>query len=280
MAKDNLSKLPLSIKLRLLLACLLGISFMVSAKQSQISPLIMPHDRVALVIGNSQYPSGSLKNPANDARLMAATLTQLGFQVEFYTDLEQTEMVRHIFDFYHHKATKSALRLVYFAGHGLQFEGRNYLLPVDANPAVPAEIPNNSFMLDELRQGLDSLKEGASIIILDTCRVKLCPFGKCRGVMSSLGLSSERRSSGTLIAYATGPGLLASDGKEAEHSLYTQILTEMMTTPGLSVEKLFRILTEEVFRRSGGQQKPEFVNGLMGDEICFKTGALGECPSR
>jgi uncharacterized caspase-like protein len=186
----------------------------------------------------------------------------------------------HVFDFFHHKASNSELRLIYFAGHGVQLEGRNYLIPTDANLGLPSEIPHTGFMLNELRRSLDSLQQGASIIILDTCRVTLCPVGQCRGVMSSLGLSNERKSSGTLIAYSTGPGQLASDNAENEHSLYTQVLLELIATPGQPVEKLFRKLTEEVFQRSGGLQKPEFVDGLMGAEICLKAGSHGQCPTK
>jgi uncharacterized caspase-like protein len=247
-------------------------------KPEQFIPIAATANRVALVIGNGQYTTGNLKNPTNDAELMAKTLASQGFEVEYYTNLDQKSMVQRVFDFYHHKAARSALRVVYYAGHGVQYEGHNYLIPIDANVAVSSEIPNTSFMLDELRRNLDALKQGASIIILDTCRVTLCPFGKCRNAMSSLAMTNERRSSGTLIAYSTGPGLPASDGQQAEHSLYTQILTELLPTPGLPVEKLFRRLTEEVFQRSNGQQKPEFVDGLMGDEICFNTAEVGMCP--
>lgn len=243
-------------------------------KQESIIPAIT-HQRVALVIGNAKYAVDSLKNPENDAQAMAKTLAGLGFEVDYFTNLNQQEMIQHIFDFYHHKAAKSPLRVVYYAGHGIQYEGRNYLIPVDANLAVPAAIPQASFMLDELRRGLDGLQQGASIVILDTCRVTVCPVKPCRGVMSSLGLSNERKSSGTLIAYSTGPGFPANDGGQTEHSLYTQVLLELLEIPGLPVEKLFRRLTEAVFQRSGGQQKPEFVDGLMGGEICFKTGI---CP--
>lgn len=259
---------------------ILSFSHSSFAKKQEIPrPIPDLNQRVALVIGNGKYSTGRLKNPEHDAQAVAKTLALLGFEVDYYENLDQQGMVQHIFDFYHHKAAKSTLRLVYYAGHGIQYEGRNYLIPVDTNLAVPSEIPQNSFMLDELRSSLDGLKNGASIIILDTCRVTLCPVGRCRGVMSSLGLTNERRSSGTLIAYSTGPGRQASDGDALENSLYTQILTELMPAPGLPVEKLFRRLTEEVFQRSGGQQKPEFVDGLMGDEICFKTGPLGQCPS-
>ncbi len=278
MAKNLLLKSMLLQNLLMLMLSLgMTLPVMAAIKGSPFLPANQV-ERVALVIGNSQYSIGNLKNPVNDAQLMAKTLSGLGFKVDYYANLDQKAMVQQMFDFYHHKAAKSTLRLIYYAGHGLQYEGRNYLIPVDANLSVSAQIPQNSFMLDELRRSLDGLKQGASIIILDTCRVTYCPFGRCRNPMSSLALTSERRSSGTLIAYSTGPGLKASDGMAAEHSLYTQILAELLPTPGLSVEKLFRRLTEEVFQRSGGRQKPEFVDGLMGDEICFKTGTLGQCP--
>lgn len=248
-------------------------------KLIRIDPIATHPKRVALVIGNSRYNIGNLKNPEHDAQAVKNALVALGFQVDYFTNLDQKGMVQQVFDFYHHKATNSDLRLIYFAGHGVQFEGRNYLMPTDANLGLPSEIPHTGFILDELRRSLDGLQQGASIIILDTCRVTLCPVGQCRGVMSSLGLSNERKSSGTLIAYSTGPGQLASDNAKNEHSLYTQVLLELIATPGQPVEKLFRQLTEEVFQRSGGLQKPEFVDGLMGAEICLKAGSQGQCPS-
>jgi uncharacterized caspase-like protein len=248
----------------------------VAKKTAKTSSLI--YDRVALVIGNGQYPWGNLKNPVNDALSVKKILTDLGFEVDYQTNLDQAGMIRTFSDFYHHKAKLSSLRLVYYAGHGIQHQGSNYLIPIDGDLAITANIPKTSFLLDELRRELDRLETGASIIVLDTCRITLCPVEPCRGLMSSLALTSERKSSGTLIAYSTAPGRPASDGKATEHSLYNQVLTELMPTPGLPVEKLFRTLTEEVFQRSGGRQKPEFVNGLMGAEICLRTGPFGQCP--
>jgi uncharacterized caspase-like protein len=235
-------------------------------------------DRVALVIGNGEYPGSPLKNPVNDAREVAAVLKKLGFQVDLRLNLDQQRLVQEAFEFYHHKARNSALRLIYYAGHGVQYEGHNYLLPVDANLGLASEIPRSSFQLDELRRSLDSLQDGVSLIILDTCRLRLCPAGRCRGVMSSFGLGAERRSSGTLIAYSTAPGQPAGDNKADAHSIYTQALLELLQTPGLPVDRLFRQLTEEVFQRSGSRQKPEFVNGLMGDEVCLNPRLGRLCP--
>ncbi|MEQ1543435.1 caspase family protein [Methyloglobulus sp.] len=277
----NITCIQLSLQMlkTVLLLSLLFVS-VTSAANKPISqvPINTHSKRVALVIGNSRYNIGNLKNPENDAQAVRNALTALGFEVDYFTNLDQKSMVQQVFDFFHHKASLSELRLVYYAGHGIQFEGKNYLIPTDANLGLPSEIPHTGYMLDELRRSLDGLQQGASIIILDTCRVTICPVGQCRGVLSSLGLSNERKSSGTLIAYSTGPGQLASDGGENEHSLYTQVLLELLSTPGQPVEKLFRKLTEEVFHRSGGLQKPEFVDGLMGAEICLKAGLLEQCP--
>ncbi len=277
----NTTGIRLSFKLlkTVLIVSILLVSVASAANKPTSNVSINTHSkRVALVIGNSRYNIGNLKNPENDAQAIRNALADLGFEVDYFTNLDQKSMVQRVFDFFHHKASKSELRLIYYAGHGVQFEGRNYLIPTDANLGLPSEIPHTGFMLDELRRSLDELQQGASIIILDTCRVTLCPVGQCRGVMSSLGLSNERKSSGTLIAYSTGPGQLASDGGENEHSLYTQVLLELLSTPGQPVEKLFRKLTEEVFHRSGDLQKPEFVDGLMGAEICLKSGPLEQCP--
>lgn len=234
--------------------------------------------RVALVIGNGAYPSSRLRNPANDARAVAETLKELGFDVDLQTDLDQKAMLQKVFDFYHSKATRSTIRLVYYAGHGLQYNGHNYLMPIDANLGLESDIPRTGFLLDELRRSLDQLDQGVNLVILDTCRIRFCPMGRCRSAMSSLGLGAENRSSGTLIAYSTGPGRPASDGPDEDHSLYTEALLELLPTPGLPVEKLFRRLTEEVFRRSQGRQKPEFVDGLMGDQLCLRSGPSGSCP--
>jgi len=267
--------------LRSILSALL-LSFALPTPQPAAGATARPigkPERVALVIGNGAYPSSRLKNPAEDAKAVAGALENLGFEVDLQTDLDQKAMLQKVFDFYHHKGSQRSLRLVYYAGHGVQYNGRNYLMPIDANLGLESDIPRTGFLLDELRRRLDGLSQGVSIIVLDTCRVRFCPAGRCRGIMSSLGLVSEHRSSGTLVAYSTAPGRLASDGAAEEHSLYTAALLELLPTPGLPVEKMFRRLTEEVFRRSHGLQKPEFVDGLMGDEFCLKPDSAGLCPA-
>lgn len=258
-----------------LLLCLLAFPSVGAPAPTQ--PAEIP-ERVALVIGNGAYPSSRLKNPTRDAGAVAESLKQLGFEVDLQTDLNQKAMLQKAFEFFHYKAARSPLRLIYYAGHGVQYNGHNYLMPVDANLGLESDIPRTGFLLDELRRSLDGLDRGVSLIVLDTCRIRYCPAGRCRGVMSSLGLGAENRSSGTLIAYSTAPGKPSGDDPGEAHSLYTGTLLELLPIPGLPVEKLFRRLTEEVFRRSQGRQKPEFVDGLMGAELCLLPGPGGACP--
>ncbi len=257
---------------------LLGV--MLSLKAEAANPVStgnLPAARVALVIGNGQYLSGELKNPENDARAMAGALANLGFEVEYYANLKPEAMLQRIFDFFHHKAAKSELRVIYYAGHGVQHQGRSYLLPVDADLASPGGIPATGFLLDDLRENLAELPTGASMIILDTCRVNSCPVKPCRSLIGNPDITEHRRSAGMLIAYSTGPGHLAGDGGMQEHSLYTGTLLELLPTPGLPVEKLFRRVTEQVYRLSDGKQKPEFIDGLMGDALCLKSAPGGAC---
>ncbi len=234
-------------------------------------------NRVALVIGNGAYGEEKLNNPENDAEAVGKRLQELGYEVEIARNLNYGSMVTHIRDFYHKRMRQAAVRVFYFAGHGVEYQGHNYLLPVDADIAVPEELPSNSFKLDELRRWLNTLTRGISILILDTCRVRACPGKRCRSVMSTLGLGDEPKSSGTLVAYSTAPGARAGDGTGGSHSTYTSALLELLAVPGMPVEKLFRRLTEEVYRRSSGQQRPEFVDGLLGADVCLNGGPQGQC---
>lgn len=236
-----------------------------------------PAPRVALVIGNSNYSSGRLQNPVNDARAIAEQLKNLGFYVETEENLDHTQMSQKVFDFYHNSVVKSALRVIYYAGHGAEYEGRNYLIPTDSDITQPEDFPRTAFPLDDLRKNLDTLKQGVSVLILDTCRIRTCPTKRCRGVLSTLGFRTEPKSSGTLIAYSTSFAQPAGDGLEGGHSMYTGALLKLLEIPSLPVEKLFKRLTEEVYVQSNQRQRPEFVDGLIGEDVCFNGGPLGQC---
>ena len=219
--------------------------------------------RVALVIGNGNYLSGAkLSNPANDARDIAASLRELGFQVIAKTDITQKEMNRAIIEF-GSKLTADTIALFYFAGHGLQVRGKNYLLPVDAQiaaeAAVRAEGVDVDTVLDQL--GVSPL----NIVILDACRNN--PFERKFRSLGG-GLAQIDAPKGTLIAYATAPGRTAADGN-GRNGLYTQELLKAIKTPGLSVEQVFKRVRSGVTRASSDQQTPWESSSLTGEFYFF-----------
>lgn len=216
--------------------------------------------RVALVIGNSAYTTAPLKNPVNDARAIAQALQELGFEVEYEENLSQNEMKRAIRAF-GQKARSGGVRLFYYAGHGIQVNGENYLIPVNADfnneLEVEYETVNAGLVLAQLEEAEHSL----NIIILDACRNN--PL--TRSFRSATrGLAAINAPSGTLIAYATAPGSVASDG-EGSNGLYTQELLRYMRTPGLSVENIFKQVRISVRGKSAGKQTPWESSSLTAD---------------
>lgn len=189
-----------------------------------------PEQRLALVIGNGAYATSPLRNPTNDARALGKALEALGFEVMAHENLDQREMRRAILDF-GTRLREGGVGLLYFAGHGLQVNGRNYRVPVDAAINV-------------------------NLVILDACRDN--PFARSFR-SASRGLAAIDAPSGTLIAYATAPGRVARDG-EGANGLYTGELLRALQAPGQRVEDVFKRVRQSVLERSGGDQVP----GLAG----------------
>jgi cytochrome c551/c552 len=220
--------------------------------------------RIALVIGNSKYKEKSLSNPANDARDMAVALRELGFDVIDKIDVTQKEMNRAIVQF-GEKLNANTIALFYYAGHGMQVKGKNYLIPVDAEIAsensARAETVDVDTVLDQLN------RSPLSIVILDACRNN--PFER-RFRSTGGGLAAMDAPKGTLIAYATAPGSIASDGT-GRNGLYTQELLKAMRTNGLPVERMFKEVRRNVTRTSGDTQTPWEMSSLTG-EFYFKPG--------
>ena len=222
--------------------------------------------RVALVIGNGTYASGAaLKNPPNDARDVAVTLRDLGFDVIEKIDVSQKEMNRAIIEF-GSKLNAETVALFYFAGHGIQVRGKNYLLPVDsqisAESSVRAEAVDVDTVLDQL------VASPLNLVILDACRNN--PFERrFRSVGGGLAQIDAPR--GTLIAYATAPGKVAADGS-GRNGLYTQELLKALREPGLAVEQVFKRVRTGVTRASGEAQTPWESSSLTG-EFYFRPGA-------
>jgi len=192
--------------------------------------------RIALVIGNGAYENAPpLKNPPNDAIDIADVLAKVGFSVEHGVNLTQRRMKAMIREF-GQKLKGGGQRLFYFAGHGIQLRGRNYLIPVDANIQSETDVEDQGVDTNLMLGLMDEAGNGLNVVILDACRNN--PFSRSFRSASN-GLAQMDAPSGTLIAYATAPGSVASDGN-ARNGLYTQELLKSMLMPGLSIEEVFK----------------------------------------
>jgi len=224
-----------------------------------VSLIVAP--RRALVIGNSAYRFGPLRNPANDARAIAAALKQTGFEVALGVDLPRVPMLEAIQAYGRSIAQTKAVGLFYFAGHGVQLSWRNYLLPIDA---ALGNVEDIQAMCVDVNAVIESIAQAANpmnVIVLDACRDN--PFAQ-EGKLSQKGLSQLDAPADTLLAYATAPGNVASDG-EGTHGLYTESLLREMLVPEAKIEDVFKRVRLAVRRRSNGVQIPWESTSLEGD---------------
>jgi uncharacterized caspase-like protein len=209
--------------------------------------LIAP--RRALVIGNSSYAVGPLKNPANDAKAISEALKSQGFEVTLGLDLKRAELIELIGAYGQALASSKPVALFYFAGHGLQLAWRNYLVPVDARLKSAADVQAQCVDVNAVIEGIGKAANPMNVIILDACRDD--PFGSSQ----QKGLSQLDAPPGTLLAYATSPGNVASDGDGA-NGLYTENLLREIKVPEAKIEDVFKRVRLAVRRRSNGQQIP------------------------
>lgn len=207
--------------------------------------------RAALIFGNSAYPDMPLGNPANDANAIAAELQRLGFSVDLQIDTRRTAMEESIRRYSASLARTHAVGLFYFAGHGLQLDWRNFLVPVDARLDRADDVPRQTIDLGNLLNGLGKAGNPMNIVVLDACRDN--PFGSEH--KTGKGLSQMDAPIGTLLAYATAPGNVASDGT-GRNGLYTENLLREMVTPEARIEDVFKRVRLAVRRSSQGQQIP------------------------
>jgi hypothetical protein len=207
--------------------------------------------RTALVIGNSRYKDAPLKNPANDAGAIGENLKKMGFSVIPLLDSGKAAMENAIRSYGEQLAKSKGVGLFYFAGHGLQVSWRNFLVPVDANLDRTDDIPRQTVDLAALLGGIGKAGNPMNIVILDACRDN--PFGG--DLRSGKGLSQMDAPIGTLLAYATAPGNVASDGTGA-NGLYTENLLREIRMPEAKIEDVFKRVRLAVRRASQGQQIP------------------------
>lgn len=224
--------------------------------------------RVALVIGNAAYANAPpLRNSRNDADDMSEQLRRLGFEVVDGRDLDSRGM-RVALARFAQKLKGTAAALFYYSGHGLQIDGQNYLVPVDAQVDADSIMAFELVKLDDVIEAL-GYTTGTRLLVLDACRSN--PFAKAlaqrggsRGGEITRGLARVEQTQGMLIAYATQPNAVAADGT-GRNSPFTYALVREMQEPGIEVGTLFRHVAVNVNRDTRGQQTPELSVSLLGD---------------
>ena len=229
--------------------------------------------RVALVIGNSAYHRAPLANPVNDAHLIAAKLKAQGFEVFDSYDATQREMKRAVQTFAAtlRERSNDAVAFIFYAGHGVQVRGENYLIPVDEQIKSEGDVDIDSVSLSSIMSMLENAETRLAVVVLDACRNN--PFGYARG--GERGLARVDAPSGSLVAFSTAPGKAALDGPATGNSYYSAALAQAMTEPGLKIEEVFKRVRVAVREQTKGEQTPWESTSLTGDFYpAGKVGAL------
>ena len=243
--------------------------------------------RVALVIGNAQYAQLPLKNAVQDAQRVAQAAAQLGFAVSSLVDASHLQMIDAIRLFYR-DAAAAQVRLVYFCGHGAQYRGRNFLIPVDAALQSEDDLPSQAVDAVDLADRLARFTSGVNLLVLDACRTSPLHHGtgRTRGLRHGEdGLAERVAPRGTLIAYSTAPGRVASDGGQGDGGPYARNLARELTVAAMPIESVFKRVRLAVMQETGNQQVPWESSSLVG-ELCLREepgvacGAVAGGPAR
>lgn len=246
----------------------LRVSFAAVALCSFSAAAVAPLDvRVALVIGNSAYEgAAALDNPANDATAMADALKRLGFSVTQVRDGSRAQMVAAIQSMGKSLADKSGVGMLYYAGHGLQMNWRNYMVPVNARLSSAADVSEQSVDVDVVMKAFKAAGNRMNIVVLDACRDN--PFF---GTTSDKGLAQMDAPPGTFLAYATAPGNVADDGSVGSNGLYTGFLLRELTRPASKIEDVFKRVRLQVRQTSKGKQVP-WESTSLEEDFYFNDG--------
>ncbi len=218
------------------------------------------------MIGNSAYPEpAALANPANDAAAMSAALKTLGFSVVELKDGSRVQMTQAIASVRDSLRGKQAVGMLYYAGHGLQLDWRNYMVPVDARMSAAAEVPAQAVDVDAVMAAFKAAGNRMNIVVLDACRDN--PFA---GTGSGKGLAQVDAPAGTFMAYATAPGNVAEDGS-GSNGLYTSFLVQELTKPAAKIEDVFKRVRLQVRQKSQGRQIP-WESTSLEEDFFFNDG--------
>ncbi|PWR04535.1 hypothetical protein DKT77_00785 [Meridianimarinicoccus roseus] len=223
--------------------------------------LAAAQDRVALLIGNGGYADDALglRNPANDVRALDTALTELGFEVRAEVDLGRPAM-REALDWLRRAAQEAEVALVFFAGHAVQVGSENLMIGVDLPELSAAAVAGSSVTLTEVLDAVESAGADLALVVLDACRDN--PLGAAQ--VGRAGLSPVSGGLGTLVAYATDPGNVATDGF-GDNSTFTEALLDHVATPGIDVRVMFGRVRQQVVRATGGQQVPWVEEAVLGE---------------
>jgi hypothetical protein len=217
--------------------------------------------RTALVIGNGGYSYARLANPANDARDVADSLRGAGFEVILRTDASHGDMKDAIRSFGNAIRTKGGVGLLYYAGHGVQASGENYLLPIGERPANDTALRTTAVSASEAVDAMSAARNYLNIVILDACRDNPLPGGS-----GARGLSRIDSSSSLFVSYSTSPGEVALDGT-GRNSPYTKHLKGAIGTPDLTIEDTFKRTLKGVYQETSGKQQPWISSSFFGEFV-------------
>lgn len=254
------------------------IRFLLAGCLAIVAVLVSPAwaKNQALLIGNAAYTLGPLDNPVNDANDLARILREIGFDTRVITNQNKEAMMQAIRDFSARIKNNDGIALFYFAGHGVQVDGENYLLPVGESIRNEDEVKRNAVPANLALRYMEDAKSRVNVVVLDACRNN--PFIKTRS-LKSRGLAPMDAPSGSLIAFSTAPGTEALDGTD-RNGLYTKHLMANVKVPGLTVEQVFKRTREAVEveseRIAGRRQSPREESSLKGGDMYFVPPPTGK----
>lgn len=243
------------------------MKFLVLLLLIQISVSGQEEKRLGLVIGNSDYSVGRLDNPVNDAVLMAKTLDSLHFDVILDTNLATRRDFIESIKKFGMRIPEYDVAFIYYAGHGIQLNNENYMLPTKENFESEFDVEEYGVKVQSILRFLNSDKSKISVFVLDACRNN--PFesswSKTRSMDKGSGLAGIEAPSGSLIAFSTAPGSTTPDGT-GNNSLYCSILSKQLLVPESSIEQVFRNVRSEIHSLTNGEQRPVENTQLLGEE--------------
>jgi hypothetical protein len=241
------------------------LGFLTLSAALLMSSSVFAQNKVALVIGNKAYKDAPLKNSVNDAQDMKAALEKAGFTVIYAenADIDKMDEVREKFV---NALTEDSLGLFYYSGHGVQADGINYLIPINAKITSKADLKRRAYDVGYFLDEMADAKNAVNIVILDACRNN--PYKGVRSISGGLSNTDAPKSAeGSLIAYATAPNDVADDNQKGRNGLYTKYLKDYLFQPGLTIEDALKKVRQAVVKENP-DQVPWENNSLIGD-VCL-----------